>query len=288
MRLDCDEATARRVVDIVVEAFDPAETAAAAFETPGAAPTWSGAPWLVEVFFGRPPDEAAVRALISLATDEATAGRATFADVPKQDWVAASLEGLEAVREGRFVVHGSHGRHAVAIGDIGIEIEAALAFGTGHHGTTRGCLAALNEVARRRTPRRILDVGTGTGVLAIAAARRFRRRVAAGDIDAIAVATAGENARVNRAHTFVRPVRAAGLGHPALRSGAPYDLIMANILARPLRALAPSIRASVASGGEIILSGLLAGDVPAYRAQGLVLVRRRMLEGWATLLFRSP
>ncbi|MCX8256363.1 MAG: 50S ribosomal protein L11 methyltransferase, partial [Beijerinckiaceae bacterium] len=116
--------------------------------------------------------------------------------------------------------------------------------------------------------------------------------VAAGDIDAIAVATAGENARANRAHTLVRPVRAAGLGHPALRSGAPYDLIMANILARPLRALAPSIRASVAPGGEIILSGLLAGDVPgvvsAYRAQGLVLVRRRMLEGWATLLFRRP
>ena len=292
MRLDCDEATARHVVDVIVESFDPAETAAAAFETPGAAPSWAGAPWLVEVFFGHPPDEAAVRALVTIVTDAATAARATFDAVAKQDWVAASLEGLEAVREGRFVVHGSHGRHAVGVGDIGIEIEAALAFGTGHHGTTRGCLAALNEMGRRRRPVRILDVGTGTGVLAIAAARRFRRRIAAGDIDAIAVEAARDNARKNRAHGFVRPVRAAGLGHPALRSGGPYDLIMANILARPLRALAPSIRARVAPGGEIVLSGLLGGDVPgvvsAYRAQGLILVRRRMLEGWATLLFRCP
>ena len=292
MRLDCDEATARRVVDIVVESFDPAETAAAAFETPGTPPSWSGAPWVVELFFGHAPDEEAVRALVALATDEETASRVTFADVPKRDWVAASLEGLDAVREGRFVIHGSHGRGSVKVGDIGIEIEAALAFGTGHHGTTRGCLAALNDVGRRRRPRRILDVGTGTGILAIAAARRFRRRVAAGDIDAIAVAAARDNVKLNRAHPHVRPVRATGLGHPAIRAGAPYDLILANILARPLRGLAPSIRRRVAPGGEIILSGLLACDVPgvvsAYRGQGLVLMRRRLIEGWATLVFRRP
>ena len=297
MRLDCDEATARRVVDIVVESFDPAETAAAAFEVPGAAPAWSGTPnsgvnWTLEIFFGRPPDENNVRALLALATDEATAARASFADVPKQDWVAASLEGLEAVREGRFVIHGAHGRGAVRPGDIGIEIEAALAFGTGHHGTTRGCLAAINAVAKRRRPARILDVGTGTGVLAIAAARRFRRRVVAGDIDATAVAAAAENAGKNGARGFVRPVRAVGLGHPALRAGGPYDLVFANILARPLRALAPSIRAHVAPGGKVILSGLLAPDVPgvvsAYCGQGLVLVRRSFIEGWATLLFRRP
>lgn len=292
MRLDCDEATARRVVDIVVESFDPAETAAAAFEVPGAPPAWSGAPWTVEIFFGRPPDEDGVRALVALATDAATAARVLFAEVEKQDWVAASLEGLEAVREGRFVIHGAHGRGAVRVGDIGIEIEAALAFGTGHHGTTRGCLAALNEIGRRRRPRRILDVGTGTGVLAIAAARRFQRRVAAGDIDATAVAAAAENAAKNGARGLVHPVRATGLGHPALRGGGPYDLVMANILARPLRALAPSLRRRVAPGGEVILSGLLAPDLPgvvsAYRAQGLVLVRRNLLEGWATLLLRRP
>ncbi len=292
MRLRCDEAVARRVADIIVETFDPAETAAAAFEETAHAATWSGGPWIVELFFGRAPDENAVRSLVALVSDEATAASAIFADVPKRDWVAASLEGLEAVREGRFVIHGSHGRRRVTPGDIGIEIEAALAFGTGHHGTTRGCLAALNAVAKRRRPVRILDIGTGTGVLAIAAARRFRRAVAAGDIDAIAVEAATGNVKQNRAHPYVRPVWARGLGHPALRRKGPYDLIFANILARPLRGLAPSIRKAVVPGGEIILSGLLGGDVPgvisAYRTQGLVLVRRRDIEGWATLLFRRP
>ena len=233
-----------------------------------------------------------LRALVTIVTDAATAARATFDAVAKQDWVAASLEGLEAVREGRFVVHGSHGRHAVGVGDIGIEIEAALAFGTGHHGTTRGCLAALNEIGRRRRPVRILDVGTGTGVLAIAAARRFRRRIAAGDIDAIAVEAARDNARKNRAHGFVRPVRAAGLGHPRPAQRwplRPHHGQHPGAAAARAGALDPRPRGA---GGEIVLSGLLGGDVPgvvsAYRAQGLILVRRRMLEGWATLLFRCP
>lgn len=294
MRLRCGEAVARRVVDVVTEFFDPAETAAAAFEETVSTRTWNdGEPWLVEIFFGHAPDETEVRRLVATACDdEALAASASFDRVETRDWVAASLEGLEAVREGRFVVHGSHGRSRVTPGDIGIEIEAALAFGTGHHGTTRGCLAALNAVARRRRPRRILDVGTGTGVLAIAAARRWNRQVAAGDIDPIAVATAAANARVNRAGASVRPVLARGTAEPRLRAGGPYDLVFANILARPLKAMAPALRPLVAAGGEVILSGLLGGDVPgvvsAYRAQGFVLTRRRDLEGWATLMMRKP
>ncbi len=293
MRLRCDEATARRVADIVVETFDPAETAAAAFEDEAAAKGgWVNEAWIVDLYFGHPPDEASVRALVASASDDGLAAAAVFSQVAENDWVAASLAGLDAVREGRVLIHGSHGRGRVRPGDIGIEIEAALAFGTGHHGTTRGCLAMLNDVARRRRPHRILDVGTGTGVLAIAAARRFQRRVAAGDIDAVAVATARDNAVRNRAGGLVRPVRAVGLQHPRLRSGAPYDLVFANILARPLRGLAPSLRRVLKPGGEIILSGLLAGDVPgvlsSYRTQGLVLVRRRTIEGWATLLMRRP
>ena len=292
MRLRCDEATARRVADIVVETYDPAETAAAAFEEAVDTRSWVSGPWIVEVYFGNAPDEALVRALVATASDGALAATASFGSVDKRDWVAASLEGLEAVREGRFVVHGSHGRARVGIGDIGIEIEAALAFGTGHHGSTRGCLAMLNAVAKRRRPRKILDVGTGTGVLAIAAARRFQRAVTAGDIDAVAVVAARDNAMRNRAGRYLSPVRAIGVAHPVLRAGAPYDLVFGNILARPLRAMAPAVTRLMASGGEIILSGLLAGDVPgvvsAYRAQGLHLVARRMIDGWATLLLARP
>ena len=293
MRLRCDEAEARRIVDIVVESYDPAETAAAAFEDTANPLKWtSDDPWIVEIFFGFAPDEAAVRGLVAVASSVELAAEAIFAMVEARDWVAASLEGLEAVREGRFVIHGSHGRARVRTGDIGIEIEAALAFGTGHHGTTRGCLAALNAIARRRRPRRILDVGTGTGVLAMDAARRFHRPVSAGDIDPIAVRAARENAALNRAAESVRPVRAVGIRHAALRDAAPYDLVFANILAKPLRALAPSLKTLVDRGGEIVLSGLLAGDVPgvvsAYRRQGFVFAGRRDLEGWATLLMRRP
>ncbi len=293
MRLRCGEADARRVVDVVTEFFDPAETAAAAFEETVSTRTWNdGEPWLVEIYFGKEPDEVEVRRLVASACNDDLAATATFSRVEQRDWVAASLEGLEAVREGRFVIHGSHGRSRVGVGDIGIEIEAALAFGTGHHGTTRGCLAALNAVARRRVPRRVLDVGTGTGVLAIAAARRWKRAIAAGDIDAIAVATAAANARANYAGPYVQPVLAKGTAQQRLRAGGPYDLVFANILARPLKALAPALRPLVAPGGEIVLSGLLGGDVPgvvsAYRVQGFALTRRRDLEGWATLMMRKP
>jgi ribosomal protein L11 methyltransferase len=292
MRLRCDEQSARRIADLITETYEPAEVAAAAFEEQPTTRDWTGGPWIVEVYFGPAPDEDGVRHLIACATTPDLAAAAAFSQIEQKDWIAASLDGLEAVREGRFVVHGSHGRSRVRTGDIGIEIEAALAFGTGHHGTTRGCLAMLNDVARRRRPLAVLDVGTGTGVLAIAAARRFRRTVAAGDIDANAVEAATGNVRLNRASPYVRPVLARGVDHPRLRGGAPYDLVMANILARPLRALAPKIKPLLASGGFLILSGLLGGDVPgvlsAYRTQGLALRKRRDIEGWATLLMQRP
>ncbi len=174
--------------------------------------------------------------------------------------------------------------------DIGLEIEAALAFGTGHHGSTRGCLLMLDRVAKRRRPRAILDLGTGSGVLAIAAARLFHQSVRASDIDPVSVAAASANARLNRAATYVRLVHATGVAHPALAAGAPYDLIFANILARPLRRMAHAVVQHMAQGGEIILSGLLARDVPgvvsAYGVQGLRLVQRLEIEGWVTLLMQ--
>jgi ribosomal protein L11 methyltransferase len=180
------------------------------------------------------------------------------------------------VRAGRLVVHGSHDRGKLRANDIGVEIEAALAFGTGHHGTTLGCLRMLDSILKRRRPQRVLDVGSGTGVLAIAAARLLRQTVACGDIDPVAVETARANARANAAGAFVRPVVAPGLRHPALVGQ--YDL------------LAPSIAGAAAGGAELVLSGLLARDVPgvlaAYRGQGFALARRYDIDGWATLLLR--
>ncbi len=282
LRLSCDQARARAIADIIVETFDPTETAAAAFEVN------DGPVWAVEVFFADAPDEDSVRDLIEVATDAATAAAARFETIEQQDWVSNSLAGLAPVRAGRVLVHGSHDRARRRANDIGVEIEAALAFGTGHHGTTLGCLKALDRIAKRRRPARVLDVGTGTGVLAIAAALLLKQRVACGDIDPVAVETARANARANHAGAFVRPVVAVGLRHVALMGR--YDLIFANILAKPLRLLAPSLAAAAAPGAELVLSGLLARDVAgvlaAYRAQGFFLRERRDIDGWAALVLR--
>jgi ribosomal protein L11 methyltransferase len=288
MRLRCEAAMAIRLADLMVESFDPADTAAAAFED-----RVNGAdPWVVEAYFTAAPDEERVRAVVVAAAGKAVARKVRFGRVQACDWVAHSLEGLAPVRVGRFLVHGAHDRGVAGAHEIGIEIEAALAFGTGHHGSTRGCLALLERVAKRRRPRTVLDLGTGSGVLAIAAARRFHVAVSAGDIDAIAVATAKANAKRNRAGALVRPVQARGIDHPTLKSGAPYDLVTANILAAPLRKLAPALSRVLAPGGEIVLAGLLPRDVQgvvsAYRAQNIALVRRLDVEGWATLLMRRP
>jgi ribosomal protein L11 methyltransferase len=291
MRLCCDEAAARRIAAIVVETFDPATTAAAAFGEAPDPSDWNKGPWIVEAYFGNPPDEVNVRALVAAAAGDAAARAATFGRVDERDWVAASLEGLKPVRAGRFVVHGAHGRDAVKANDIAIEIEAALAFGTGHHGSTRGCLHMLDLVARKRRPRAILDLGTGSGVLAIAAAKLFKRKIHAGDIDSVCVTATGANAKRNRVASFVRPVRAEGVAHPMLRAGARYDLVIANILARPLRDLAPQIARLAAPRADIILSGLIGRDVAgvaaAYGVQGIALARRIDIDGWATLLMQS-
>jgi ribosomal protein L11 methyltransferase len=290
MRLSCGEAAARRIADIIIETFDPTTTAAAAFEE---APDTSGSnhgPWAVEAYFGALPNEANVRALVTAAAGAAVARAATFGRVDERDWVAASLEGLKPVRAGRFLVHGAHGRGAIKANDVAIEIEAALAFGTGHHGSTRGCLRMLDLVARKRRPRAILDLGTGSGVLAIAAAKLFKRKIHAGDIDPVCVKMASANAKRNRVAGFVRPVLAIGAAHPLLRQGAPYDLVLANILARLLRDLAPQIARLTSPSADIILSGLIARDVPgvaaAYGMQGIALARRIDIDGWTTLLMR--
>jgi ribosomal protein L11 methyltransferase len=291
MSLACPEEQARAIADLIVEMFDPAEAAASAFEREPNTKDWSSGEWLVEAYFGSAPDEDYVRSLVAAAAGDKAAKAAVFSSIESKDWIAASLEGLAPVRAGRFLVHGSHDRAAVRDNDIGIEIEAALAFGTGHHGTTRGCLVMLDWILKRRRPLAILDVGTGTGVLAIAAAKALRQRVAAGDIDAIATEAARANAILNGVAPWVHPVTAPGLEHPTLRSGGPYDLVFANILAKPLRGIAPSIARAATIDADVVLSGLLARDVPgvlsAYKAQGFQLARRIDIEGWATLLVRN-
>jgi len=290
MRLKCDEDRARAVADLVVETFDPADTAAAAFEEKASTAHWGATPWVVEVYFGRAPDEDNVRALVACAVGEDMAQEVTFGRIAQKDWVNAALEGLSAVRAGRFLVHGSHDRDRRKPNDIAMEIEAALAFGTGHHGTTRGCLLYIDEILKRRRPRAVLDIGCGTGVLALAASLALHENVAAGDMDRDAVMAARANARLNGAGPWLRPVVAKGAAHPALNRAGHYDLILANILAKPLRMLAKSVAPLAASGADVVLSGLLARDVPgvlsSWAAQGFALVSRRDIDGWASLWLR--
>ena len=289
MRLVSDERRARAIADLIVESFEPAEAASTAFETDDPWPG-GGKAWLMEAYFGSEPDEAAIRALIALASDEPTARSATFGLTEQRDWVANSLAGLKPVRAGRFLIHGAHDRSRVGANDVAIEIEAGLAFGTGHHGTTRGCLLHFDRLLKRRRPGRVLDVGCGAGVLAIAAAKVLRRKVWLGDIDPVAVAVANANARLNGVGASCRAIVSRGVESAALREGAPYDLVFANILARPLRLLAPSLAAVISADGEAIVSGLLLADVPgvlaSWRAQGFDLIERIELEGWASLRLR--
>ena len=282
-RLSCDELTARRLVAFLGESLDATDSACAAFED-------GAGDWQVAIHFRNTPVEAGLRDLVKLAAGEATANALSIERVPANDWVAESLAGLRPVRAGRFVVHGAHDRAGLRANDIGIEIEAALAFGTGHHGTTRGCLLALDDLMKRRRPPNVLDIGTGTGVLAIAAAQLLRKRVAAGDIDPVAVRAARDNARLNRAASFITFVRAAGVRAQVIRERGPYDLIFANILMGPLTRLAVPVRSLAAPGAHVVLSGLLPTHanpvVSVYSALGFVLERRTVLEGWVTLVMR--
>jgi ribosomal protein L11 methyltransferase len=279
-RVRSDERTARRLADLFAECFDPSDTASAVYESDGG--------WTVALYSSRPFDSDALREIVASAAGKAAAHALSLETIAKKDWVATSLAGLAPVVAGRFVVHGRHDRARVAVNQIGIEIEAALAFGTGHHGTTRGCLLAIDHLLKARRPRRILDIGTGSGVLAIAAAKACRRPVLASDFDRSAVAAARQNARGNRAAGFVGVIRADGVRDRRFRSRAPYDLMLANILLQPLKRFAAPLARLAAPRGFIVLSGLLPSQVnaalAAYRMQALTLEYRILLGGWATLV----
>src|SRR3954469_25860053 len=293
-RLACDAATARNLADALTATFESGEAVVAAFED-------AGGGWSVEVHFAQRPDAEAVRDVVATIAGLSAAHALVFETVAARDWVAASLAGLKPVSAGRFLVHGAHDRARVPSHRVGIEVEAALAFGTGHHGTTRGCLLALDALHKRglrsarprrgrpgRPAPRILDIGTGTGVLAIAAAKALRARVLASDIDRRAVDVACANARLNRVSALVEIVHAGGLSAGRLRARAPFDLVLANILLPPLKRLAAPIAHVLAPGAHVVLSGLLASQAPAalaaYAAQGLALAARIPLDEWVTLV----
>ncbi|MFQ5957864.1 MAG: 50S ribosomal protein L11 methyltransferase [Alphaproteobacteria bacterium] len=245
--------------------------------------------WRIEALFAARPERAAIEA--RLAVMAAALGAATpeiiFEYVPETDWVAVTRASFPPIRVGRYYVHGTHLGPGPA-GTIDLAVDAGPAFGSGEHETTRGCLIALDALARRVRVRRALDMGCGSGILAIAAAKTWGARVVAADIDARAVRTATDNARANGVARLVRAVASDGYRSAAVRSGAPYDLIVANILARPLMRMAPDLARRLAPGGVAVLSGLLARQeravAAAHRAHGLALVSRVALGGWHTLV----
>ncbi len=276
-----DEAAARRLSTHLMEVLDPATTVCSAFEQPDKR-------WRVELHFAEPPDPKPLRAMIAAASSETLARRLTVQKVPARDGVKESLAGLKPVTAGRFVVHGAHDRARIPNHRVGIEIEAATAFGTGHHGTTRGCLLALDALTQSRRPRHILDLGTGSGVLAIAAAKLLHVPVLATDVDVNAVRAAHANAGNNGVGSLVEAVQAAGLNGSKIGARAPYDLVLANILLGPLRRLAAPVARSLSPHARVVLSGLLATQeeaaISAYRSQGLMLERRFRLDEWVTLV----
>jgi ribosomal protein L11 methyltransferase len=323
-RLETGEQTAHRIADLVTDSFAADEVAVEMWDA-------GCARWRVALHFRSAPDEDAVCKLVAVAAGPEAAAALSFARIAPADWVRESLVGLKPVAAGRFIVHGAHDRARIAVNRIGIEVEAALAFGTGHHGTTRGCLLALDRLCksmrrpvrspspckgegwgggrgtrchqdetpsghasvRRPTIRRrirILDLGTGSGVLAIAAARVLRQRVLATDVDPAAVRVARANARLNRAGTLIEVIRADGVTAQSLRRRAPFDLVFANILLGPLQRIAAPLRKLTAPGARVILSGLLPAQANAALAayRPLALERRIDLDGWTTLVLARP
>jgi ribosomal protein L11 methyltransferase len=241
----------------------------------------------VSAYYPGSADLDGIVARLAKTSPKAATGPISIESVSDEDWVTLSQGLRPPVRAGRFLVHGSHDRNSLARARLAIEIDASQAFGTAHHASTRGCLLALDHVLKRKRPSRVLDLGTGSGILAIAAAKALGRSALASDSDLTAVSIARANARKNRVAPFVRVIVANGFAHPRLRRIKP-ELVFANLLAQALDDLAPDMARRIAPGGIAILSGLTAdqarGTVARYHAFGFRMEKRIVLDGWATLL----
>ncbi|WP_417690770.1 50S ribosomal protein L11 methyltransferase [Roseibium sp.] len=282
VRIVAAELEAKRIADVLERLYEDEGNPVSIYES-----TDDGREWTAEILlFEVEPDEAIADVRSRIGSDAFSAP--VEADIlPELNWVEKSLEGLKPVTAGRFTVHGGHDRDKVPGGGIGIEIEAALAFGTGHHGTTAGCLEEIDRLFSMREYDRVLDLGTGTGVLAIAAALRSRQPVLATDIDPVATKTAAANARMNGAGHLVHTFSANGMNDRRFGEEGPFDLLIANILARPLMQMSRDIAAHMQPVSTLILSGLRIEDGPrilfAYGCHGFHLSKRGEKEGWLTL-----
>jgi ribosomal protein L11 methyltransferase len=252
-----------------------------------------GVTWLVEAISHGEPDRSWLTARIAVLAEamDIPAPEMTIEPVPQLDWLTRSYKSFPPIRAGRFFVHGSHHEGGVPPSSIGLLVDAATAFGSGEHATTYGCLVALDQLARRVPVRRALDMGCGSGILALAIAKLWHVPVVASDIDAESVRVTHLNARRNRVSALVRAVGGKGYAVEAVRRGRPYDLIASNILARPLARMAPDLRRALRPGGHVVLSGLLDRHenwvLAAHRAQGLRLVGRIPVGEWRTLILRG-
>ncbi len=254
--------------------------------------------WLMEVWFAGKPEPDFIESWFKACDMADTA--VTLELLEEKDWVSESQKLLEPVDAGRYFIHGAHDRDQARPGRINLQIDAGQAFGTGKHETTSGCLMMLDKLARKIKPRNVLDLGTGSGVLGLAAARTWRTKVVGSDIDPIAIEVAAPNGPLNNVRTRAigdrnwgyKAVIADGLNNPVFRKEGPFDLIIANILAEPLVDLAPSIIAALAPSGYLILAGLLDSQEAmvrtAYRGRGLIFMSRKNMGSWPTLLLRKP
>lgn len=277
---------AERIARALEEAADPSPVAVGLFDR-------GGGRFEVFAHYAEEPRRDTLLELIAEAAGGDVTGELSIEDIAPEDWVTLSQGKRGPVEAGRFFVHGSHDRHRAPAHRFVIEIDAGRAFGTAHHATTRGCLLALDALIKRKRPRSIVDLGTGTGILAIAAANALKRTVLATDDDPVAVAIARNNARLNCAGTVIRVLEARGFAHPRLRR-VKADLIIANLLERAHWQLAPHFGGHLAPGGAAIISGLTQAQAPGIearmRAHGFAMEMRIILDGWTTLvmLHRQP
>ncbi len=279
LRIPAAELAAGQAAAAVLGEIEPQPLAVTLFEDTAPA-------HVVEAYYDSEPAREAIA--LAVAAIGAGIGEPGIEILPEQNWVALSQAALAPIAAGQFIVHGSHDRERFARRRRAIEIDAGEAFGTGYNATTALCLEAIDMLARRRRFARVLDLGCGTAILGIAAARAWpRARILAADNDPIATAIARENAHLNQVARRVRVLDAAGFAHPLLRASGAFDLVLANILARTLIELAPGMRSAVRPGGVAVLSGLLghqAREVTAvYRAAGFQLIARRRSGEWAAL-----